>query len=52
MSYTIINADCNTGVACLELGRYFVGIELNKEYYELAEKRLREAVSENAILRL
>ncbi len=29
-----------TGVACKELGRKFIGIEINKEYYEIAKKRL------------
>lgn len=29
-----------TGVACKELSRYFIGIENNKEYYELAKKRI------------
>ena len=29
-----------TGVACKELGRNFIGIEINKEYYEIAEKRI------------
>ena len=29
-----------TGVACKELGRNFIGIELDKEYYEIAKKRI------------
>lgn len=29
-----------TGVACRELGREFVGIELNREYFEIAKKRI------------
>lgn len=29
-----------TGVACKELGRKFIGIEINKEYYEIAKKRI------------
>jgi len=32
-----------TGVAALELGRNFIGIERNREYYDEAERRLREA---------
>lgn len=32
----------STGVACKELNRNFVGIELNKEYFEIAKKRLEE----------
>ena len=30
-----------TGVACNELGRDFVGIEINPEYYNVMEARLR-----------
>ena len=30
-----------TGVACRNLGRNFIGIELEKEYFDIAEKRLR-----------
>lgn len=29
-----------TGVACKELNRNFIGIELNKEYFDIAEKRI------------
>lgn len=29
-----------TGVACKELGREFIGIEINKEYYDIAKKRI------------
>ncbi len=29
-----------TGVACKELGRKFIGIEINKGYYEIAKKRI------------
>ena len=39
-----------TGVACIELNRDFIGIELNTEYFEIAKKRLEEAVNEYAIL--
>jgi site-specific DNA-methyltransferase (adenine-specific) len=31
-----------TALACLEEGRNFIGFELEKEYYELAEKRIKE----------
>ena len=30
-----------TGVAALELGRKFIGIELEKKYYDVAKKRIR-----------
>ncbi len=32
-----------TGVACVNLNRKFIGIELNKEYFDLALKRIKEA---------
>jgi len=31
-----------TGIACSKMGRGFVGVELNKEYYEIALARLKE----------
>lgn len=32
-----------TGVACANTGRKFIGIEMDKGYYEIAEKRIAEA---------
>lgn len=32
-----------TGVACANTGRKFIGIERDKGYYEIAEKRIAEA---------
>ncbi len=29
-----------TGIVCKEMGRNFIGIEINDEYYELSEKRI------------
>lgn len=29
-----------TGVACKNLNRNFIGIELDKEYFEIAQKRI------------
>lgn len=29
-----------TGLACKNLGRDFIGIELNKEYFEIAQQRI------------
>ena len=34
----------STGVACQNLNRNFVGIEIDKNYFEIAEKRLNEAI--------
>ena len=32
-----------TGVACVQTGRNFIGIEIEPKYYEIAEKRIQEA---------
>lgn len=32
----------STGIACKNTNRKFIGIELNKEYYEIAKERLKE----------
>lgn len=32
----------STGIACLNTGRRFVGIELDKQYFEIAKKRITE----------
>jgi site-specific DNA-methyltransferase (adenine-specific) len=32
-----------TGVACVNLDREFIGIEIDKDYFEIAEKRIKEA---------
>ena len=31
-----------TGVACANTGRNFIGIELDGQYFEIAEKRIKE----------
>lgn len=38
----------STGVACVNTGREFVGIELQKEYFNIAQKRMNEAELERA----
>ena len=32
-----------TGVACVQTGRNFIGIEIEPKYYDIAEKRIKEA---------
>ena len=32
-----------TGVACKNLGRRFIGIELDKSYFKIAQERIRSA---------
>jgi len=32
-----------TGVACVKTGRNFIGIEIDKGYFEIAQKRIAEA---------
>lgn len=36
----------STGVACVNLGRRFIGMELRQEYFEIAKKRIKEAQNE------
>ena len=33
-----------TGVACQELNRNFIGIELDAEYYEMAKQRIKNII--------
>lgn len=37
----------STGVACVNTGRNFIGIELDKQYFDIAEKRIKEAERSN-----
>lgn len=41
-----------TGVAALQLGRKFIGIEKDPEYFEIACRRIQEAWDSRALLRL
>lgn len=34
----------STGVACIDTGRKFIGIELNEEYYRIAQNRIKKAL--------
>ena len=36
----------STGVACVQEGRNFIGIELGDQYFETATKRIQEAQEE------
>lgn len=37
-----------TGVACVNTGRKFIGIELDDKYFEIANQRIDEAVTNRA----
>lgn len=39
----------STGVACANTNRNFIGIELDKGYFEIAQKRIKEAQGDNDI---
>jgi site-specific DNA-methyltransferase (adenine-specific) len=44
---TILDPFCGSGTACLSAlkdGRYYIGYEVNKEYIELTNRRLKEVV--------
>ena len=36
-----------TGVACVNMDREFIGVELDPQFYEMAEKRLKNAEANN-----
>lgn len=36
----------STGVACVNTNRDFIGIELDKEYFKIAERRIEDAKNE------
>jgi site-specific DNA-methyltransferase (adenine-specific) len=38
-----------TGVACVELGRSFIGIEIEKKYYDIAKRRIENAVAQGRL---
>lgn len=39
----------STGVACLNTGRNFIGIELDKEYFNISCNRIKETIEKNNI---
>lgn len=42
----------STGVACVRLGRRFIGIERDDQYFSIAQKRIEQAKQQPALLRL
>jgi len=40
-----------TGVACVQLGRKFIGIEISEEYFEIACSRIRQAYNQPDLFR-
>ena len=40
----------STGVACLQTNRNFIGIELDKEYYDIAKQRINEAKAQRRLI--
>ena len=38
-----------TGVACVRLGRKFIGIEIEPKYFGIACKRIEDAYNQNAL---
>ena len=42
---TVLDPTCgsgSTGVACKEMNRHFIGIEMDEEIFKVAEKRLKD----------
>ena len=37
----------STGVACIQNNRNFIGIELDEEYFNIAEQRIQDALNED-----
>lgn len=40
----------STGVACMETNRNFIGIELDKKYYDIAKQRINEAKAQRRLI--
>lgn len=38
-----------TGVACMQLGRNFIGCEIDPKYYAIAEKRIKQAAQQEPL---
>ena len=39
----------STGVACMNTGRRFIGIELDKNYFEIAKERIEKSLQREVI---
>lgn len=39
-----------TGVACANLGREFIGIEKDLDYFNIAQTRIEEAITANKVM--
>lgn len=39
-----------TGVACAQTGRNFIGVEIDPGYFEIAVRRIREALAQPRLL--
>lgn len=46
----ICMGSCTTGVACIQTGRNFIGIEIDPDYFAVAEKRIKEAQMQPRLL--
>lgn len=45
-NYTVLDpfmGSGTTGVACINTNRNFIGVELDKKYYKIAEERIKNA---------
>lgn len=40
-----------TGVACMQLGRKFIGCEIDEKYFSIAEKRIRQAAMQEVMFK-
>jgi site-specific DNA-methyltransferase (adenine-specific) len=51
----VIDACCGigtTGVAAVKLGRRFIGIEISRPYFDIAQKRIEQALAQLALLQV
>ncbi len=39
-----------TGVACIQTGRNFIGIEIDGDYFKIAERRIHDAAQQPSLL--